>query len=75
MCCHGLASAGNKEPRSCCLTPPPPQWDGDENQKEKAKLVGWDEDSLKEWQSEKTITINNTDKKNIQRAMFSPPNA
>jgi len=25
---------------------PPPWWDGEENQKEKVKLVGWDENSL-----------------------------
>jgi len=40
---------------------PPPQWDGEENQKEKAKLVGWDENSLTECQREKKITIKNTD--------------
>jgi len=33
---------------------PPPQWEGEENQKEKEKkLVGWDENSLTEWQREK----------------------
>ena len=53
---------------------PPPQRDREQNQKEKAKLVDWDENNLREWQGEKTITIN-TDKKNIQHAMFSPPNA
>jgi len=37
---------------------PPPRWDGEENRKEKrGKLVGWDENSLTEWQREKKITI------------------
>jgi len=55
---------------------PPPQWDGEENQKEKMqKLIGWDENSLTEWQREKKTTINTTDKKHIQLAVFSPPNA
>jgi len=30
--------------------------------RKKAKLVGWDENSLTEWQREKKTTINNTDK-------------
>jgi len=30
--------------------------------KKRQKLVGWDENSLKEWQREKKTTINNTDK-------------
>jgi len=54
---------------------PPPWWDEEENEKEKAKLMGRDENSLTEWQREKTVAINNTDYKNIQLAMFSPPNA
>jgi len=54
---------------------PQHQWDGEENQKEKAKLVGWDENSLTEWQREKKTTINSTDEKNIQHAVFSPANA
>jgi len=55
---------------------PPPRWDGEENQKEKRqKLMGWGENSLIEWQREKKTTINNTDKKHIQHAMFSPPDA
>jgi len=33
----------------------PLQWDGEENQKEKAKLVGWDKNSLTEQQREKKI--------------------
>jgi len=52
---------------------PPPQWDGEDNQKEKAKLMGWDENTLTEWQREKKITINDIGKKNIQHAVFSPP--
>ena len=55
---------------------PSPPWDGEENQKEKRqKLVGWDENNLTEWQREKKTTINNTGKKHIQHAVFSPPNA
>jgi len=51
-------------------------WHGEDNQKEKRqKLMGWDENSLTEWQKEKKPTINNTDKKHIQYAIFSPPNA
>jgi len=35
----------------------------EENPKEKRqKLVGWDDNSLTEWQREKKTTINNTDK-------------
>jgi len=34
----------------------PPQWDGEENQKEKAKLVGWDKNSLTEQQREQRTT-------------------
>jgi len=42
---------------------PPHRWDGEENQKEKRqKLMGWDENSLTEWQREKKTTTNNTDK-------------
>jgi len=48
----------------------------EENQKEKRqKLMGWDENSLAEWQREKKTIINNSDNKRIQHAMFSPPNA
>jgi len=50
-------------------------WDGEDNQKQKAKLVAWDKNSLTERQKEKKIIINNTDKKNIQDATFSPPDA
>jgi len=43
---------------------PPPWWDGEENQKKKKqKLLGWDKNSLAEWQREKKTTINNTDEK------------
>jgi len=42
---------------------PSPQTDGEENPKEKRqKLVGWDGNSLTEWQREKKTTINNTNK-------------
>jgi len=42
----------------------PALWDGEENQKEKKqKLMGWDENSLTEWQREKKTTTNNTEKK------------
>ena len=42
MCC-GLVSVGNKEPCSCRLTPP--RWHEEENQQEKAKLMGCDKNS------------------------------
>jgi len=35
---------------------PTTQWDGEKNQNEKAKLVGWDKNSLTEWRREKKIT-------------------
>jgi len=35
---------------------PSPQWDGEENQKEKAKCVGCDKNSLAEQQRKKKIT-------------------
>jgi len=50
---------------------PPHLWDGRRIRRKKAKLVGWDESSLTEWQREKKTTINNTDKKHIQHAAFS----
>jgi len=37
------------------LPPPPLQWDGEENWKAEAKLVGWDKNSLTEQQREKKI--------------------
>jgi len=55
---------------------PPPQCDGEENQKEKRqKLLGWDKNCLAEWQREKKTTSNNADKKHKHYAVFSPPNA
>ena len=36
--------------------------------------MGWDENSLTEWQREKK-TIKSTDKKHIENTMVSPPNA
>jgi len=42
--------------------------------RKKAKLMGWDENSLTEWQREKK-TIKSTDKKHIENTMVSPPNA
>jgi len=38
---------------------------GGESEGKRRKLVGWDENSLTEWQREKKTTINNTDKKHI----------
>jgi len=38
----------NKETHSCSLTLPLPQWDREENQKEKAELGGWDKNRLTE---------------------------
>jgi len=49
-----LAFIGHTEPRSCSLTPP--WWDGEENQKEKAKFMGLDKNSSTEQQREKKIT-------------------
>jgi len=37
--------------------------------------VDWEENSLTGWQREKKTTINNTDKKHVQHAVFSPPEA
>ena len=37
--------------------------------------MGWDENSLTKWKREKKTAINNTDKKHIQHAMVSPPDA
>jgi len=54
--------------------PPPPSGMGRRISRKKAKFVVWDENSFTEWQREKT-TISNTDKKNIQDTVFSPPNA
>jgi len=38
------------------LALPPPQWNGEKNQKQKAKLVAWDKDHLKEQQRKRRIT-------------------
>jgi len=48
---------------------------GGESEGKRQKLVGWDENSLTEWQREKKTAINNTDKKHVQHTVFSPPNA
>jgi len=48
---------------------------GKRTRREKAKLMGWDDNSLTEWQREKKIATNNTDKKHIEHATLSPPNA
>jgi len=48
---------------------------GGESEGKRQKLMGWDESSLIEWQREKKTTINNADKKQIQHAVFSPPDA
>jgi len=58
--CCSSASAGNKEPRSGSLTPSPSWRDREENRKEKAKLVGWDENRVTQLQKEKkaiTVTL------------------
>jgi len=71
-----LPQFGTKEPRSYSLTPCPSLvgWGG-QSEGKRQKLVGWDENSLTEWQREKKTTISNTDKKHIQHAVFSPPDA
>jgi len=48
---------------------------GGESEGKRQKLICWDENSLTEWQREKKTTINNTDKKKVTHAVFSPPNA
>jgi len=47
----------------------------EESWKEKAKLMGCDKNSLTEWEREKKNNNDNTNKKNTQHAVFSPPNA
>jgi len=37
--------------------------------------LGWDENTLTEWQREEKTATNNADKKHVQHAVFSPPNA
>jgi len=56
------------------LPPSPAQCDGEENQKEKAKLMGCDRNSLTEQQRKKKITTIILIKNNIQHATFSPLN-
>jgi len=76
QCVAVLPQFATEEPRSCSLTPSPSPvgWGGGSEGK-RQKLVGWDENSLTEWQREKKITINSTDKKYIQHVVFSPPDA
>jgi len=53
--CHGLDPTSSKERQDrlvSCL----PWWDGEENQKKKAKLVGQDKKSLTEQQRKRKIT-------------------
>jgi len=63
LCC-GFASICNKRTTQLLSHSfPPAQWDGEENLKEKRqKLVGWDENSLTEWQGEKKTTTSKADK-------------
>jgi len=44
---------------------------GGESEGKTQKLVGWDENSLTEWQREKKTKNNNTDKNHTQHAVFS----
>ena len=73
--CCSSASVGNKEPHSCSLTPSPSLVGRGEESEAKGKTrgLGW------EWFNRITKgeqnNYNNTDKNNIQHAMFSPPNA
>jgi len=72
--CCGFASICNKEPCSYSLTPSPsPVGWGRESKGKMQKLLGCYENSLREWQREKKTTINNTDIKHIEHAVFSPP--
>jgi len=58
---------------------PSPQWGGEENGKEKAKLMGWDKDSLIERQRKRIVTppppIRIHNNKGTHRATLSPPDA
>jgi len=58
-----LPQFATKEPCSYSLTPSssPVGWGGASEGK-KAKLVGWEKNSLTKWQREKKTTINSTDK-------------
>lgn len=64
--CSSLASASHElAAKTTCysLTPASlPRWDWEENQKTKAKLMGWDENSLME-QRRKTNNSNNNNRK------------
>jgi len=50
---------------------PRPWWDGEENKKEKAKLVGWDKNSLTEWQRKNKITTKILIKRIIECNFFT----
>jgi len=70
-----LPQFATKEPRSYSLTPSPsPVGCGGESEGKRQKFVGWNENSLTEWQREKKTAVNNTNKKHIQHVVFSPPN-
>jgi len=58
-----------------CSLLSPPWWDKEKNLKEKAKLTGCDKKQFNRTAKGEEINNNNTDKKNIQHAMFSQPNA
>jgi len=53
FCCD-LGPVGNKEPHGRSLTPPLPMWDGEAT--EKAKLVGYDKNSITKQRREKKTT-------------------
>jgi len=48
-------------------------WGGESEGKKAKKHMVWDEKSLTEWQREKKTASNNTDKKHLRHAVFSPP--
>jgi len=83
--CRGLAPSfilGNKGPHGCstvcvCVSP---HWGGQENGRKKAKIMGWDKDSLTEQRRKRTVTTTilkrRIYKKNRKhRATLSPPDA
>jgi len=72
--CCGFASICNKEPRSYSLTPSPSlvRWGGEPEGK-KAKTCGLGGEQFN--RMAKGDENYNTDKKHIQHAVFSPPNA
>jgi len=57
------------------LSPASPVGWGGESEGKRQKLTGWDENNLTEWQREKKTTVNHTDEKHVQHAVFSPPEA